>query len=88
MWCDRPRANRRSLTHGWPLRSIDGVAAAFSTCYEEGTLLHETGLAPWAKPATSMHINGYHHFAGPASVQATVEAATFVPRSRTQVMPA
>jgi hypothetical protein len=70
---------------GWPLRTVEGVNPAMSACFNEGTLLHETALAPWAKPATSMHINGYHHFPGPAATTpptpAPVEATTFVPRT-------
>ena len=69
---------------GWPQRTVDGVNPAMAACYDEGSLLHETGLAPWAQPATSMHINGYHHFPGPAATAPTppqVETTTFVPRT-------
>jgi hypothetical protein len=72
---------------GWPLRSIDGVVPAMVACFERGSLLHETGLARWSKPAMSMEINGYDHFRGPHVPDPKVRAATFVTPARPRVLP-
>ena len=52
---------------GAPLRAIDGIVPALRACVDDGCLLHETALAPWAHSPRTLPINGYHHFAGPAT---------------------
>jgi predicted dehydrogenase len=71
--------HRTIATDGAPLRAIDGIVPALRACVAGGCLLSETGLAPWAQPARTLPINGYHHFAGPATAIASAETTRIVP---------
>jgi hypothetical protein len=61
------------------LRSIRDVVPAMRSAVAKQCLLYESGVAPWAHRATTMPINGYTHFAGPAKSRASakLEARTF-----------
>ena len=48
------------------LRVIREIVPAMKSCVSDRCFLYETGLAPWSHPPTTMPINGYAHFAGPA----------------------
>jgi hypothetical protein len=52
---------------GGALHTIKGIVPALRACATEGCLLHETGLASWARSSQTFPINGYHHFPGPAA---------------------
>jgi predicted dehydrogenase len=62
------------------LRAIQDVIPALKSCISSRCHLHETGLAPWATRPAARSINGYTHFAGPATTPppGAVEAKTFV----------
>jgi len=64
------------------LRAIRNIVAALESCTVKECLLNETGHAPWSYPPVRTSINGYAHFAGPASSSAatapSVSAKTFV----------
>jgi len=48
-------------------------------CISGECSLEQTGLAPWARPPARTAVNGYRHFAGPATALNTVvHAETFV----------
>lgn len=48
------------------LRAIQGIVPALQSCISDRCFLHETGLAPWSRPPSTLLINGYSHFRGPA----------------------
>jgi predicted dehydrogenase len=62
------------------LRAIRDIVPALESCTANECLLNETGLAPWSYAPARRAINGYAHFAGPATrAQPTpVSAETFV----------
>jgi hypothetical protein len=51
---------------GTMLRSIREIVPALQSALADQVLLHETGLANWARPAGVKRIDDYRHFAGPA----------------------
>jgi hypothetical protein len=61
------------------LRAIQDVVPALKSCISGRCHLHETGLAPWATRPAARSINGYTHFAGPAtSLRGRGRGQTFV----------
>jgi hypothetical protein len=49
---------------GGRLRAIPGIEDLFTRCAQTGKMLHESGLAGWARPARRLDLHGYRHFAG------------------------
>lgn len=52
------------------LRAIQGIVPALQSCISNRCFLHQTGLAPWSREPSTMLINGYSHFRGPAGSHA------------------
>lgn len=48
------------------IRAISGIESIFEQCADRSELLHESGLAPWSRPASKLDVTEYRHFAGPA----------------------
>lgn len=48
------------------IQSIPGLEDAFAHCAAHGQMLHESGRLPFTRPADTLDLNGYAHFAGPA----------------------
>jgi predicted dehydrogenase len=53
------------------VRAIREIVPALKKCVADKCLLHDTGAAPWSQRGGRMAINGYAHFAGPATPAAT-----------------
>jgi hypothetical protein len=49
------------------LRAIRDIVAALEACTLKQCLLNESGRAPWSYPPARKSVNGYVHFAGPAT---------------------
>jgi predicted dehydrogenase len=54
-----------TVKDGSPLRVIRGLHGVLRQCAANRQLLHESGLVPWSRPAESIDLSGYCHFAGP-----------------------
>jgi predicted dehydrogenase len=67
---------------GGPGRCIAEIEALFEACVRQGRLPHETGLAPWTRPAGVRETIGYHHFEGPHR-----QARSFLPVGSTPSTP-
>jgi hypothetical protein len=65
---------------GTRIHVIEDIVEAMRVCVSGECSLDQTGLAPWAQPPARIAVNGYHHFAGPASgsVNGKLHAETFV----------
>ena len=50
------------------VRTIRGIVPALQACAQQGCLLHETGLAPWAQVPKPVRMGGYSQFAGPRGI--------------------
>jgi predicted dehydrogenase len=46
-------------------RAIFGIESVLATCAALGKLPNESGICSWTRPASSMQLKVYHHFAGP-----------------------
>ncbi len=48
------------------IQSVPGLEEAFDHCAAHGQMPHESGLLPFTRPADTLDLAGYAHFAGPA----------------------
>lgn len=70
---------RSASNDGSPLNAIRGITAALQHCVSNKCLLNESGLAAWSRPAGSMTIDAYTHFAGPRSHKVRVNVSPAAP---------
>jgi predicted dehydrogenase len=75
---------------GTKIHVIDDIVEAMRVCLSGECSLDQTGLAPWAHPPAHNTVNGYHHFAGPATAphNGKVHAETFVAAAAKSASPA
>jgi hypothetical protein len=65
---------------GTRIHAIHDIVEAMRVCISGECSLEQTGLLPWARPPSSISVNGYQHFVGPAGapINGQVHAETFV----------
>jgi len=53
-------------SEGGMIYAITGIESIFEQCARRQVMLHDSGLVDWARPASTLEVVGYNHFAGPA----------------------